>query len=58
MEEIHGSEAPPIFGARELWWPSVSEFEKGAARNPRAFHELVGRPGKGFVMLARAEPAK
>ncbi|MBW8705704.1 hypothetical protein MBT84_39460 [Streptomyces sp. MBT84] len=53
--ELYEASSPLVIGVHELWWPTVSDFERGIARNPAAFDELVDRPQKGFALLTQAE---
>lgn len=51
---IYGDE-PPFIGVRELWWPTVSAFQAGLARDPSAWRSLIDRPTKAVTVVARAE---
>lgn len=52
--DLH-SENAAFVGVRELWWPTVTAFEEGVARNPGAFRLLVNRPAAAATMLGTAE---
>ena len=51
---VHGDDAP-FLGARQLWWPTLSGFERGVAAGPAAFRELVDRAGRSVTMLVVSE---
>jgi hypothetical protein len=53
--EAYETSEPLVIGVHELWWPTVSDFERGVAADPEAFAELVGRGAHGFAVLCRAE---
>ena len=47
---------PDFIGAREIWWPTVTVFNKAVESSPRAWAELTGRPAEEVhSLLARAE---
>jgi uncharacterized protein (TIGR02118 family) len=51
--DIHVSEPPAYSGVQELWWPTVSAFEEGAAAN-EALAEFLA-PSGTITLLAQAE---
>ena len=53
-KSIHG-DAPPYLGVRELWWPTLTLFQKGIAAAPKAFAALLGEQEGSVIMLAQAE---
>lgn len=53
-KEIHG-DTPQYIGVRQLWWPTLSEFETGIQNNPEAFQQLLGQAGSSFTTLTVAE---
>lgn len=52
--EAHGDDLPYL-GARELWWPTLTAFERGVDADPAAFDELIGRAGSATTLLVQAE---
>jgi hypothetical protein len=42
-------------GVRELWWPTVTAFRDGVAKDEPAFHELLDGAGAAVTLLAQAE---
>src|SRR3546814_6605599 len=42
----------PFIGARELWWPTLSDFERGVAGDRAAFDALLAQAGQHYTMLA------
>ncbi|NHF65607.1 EthD domain-containing protein [Xanthomonas hortorum] len=54
VRSIHG-DTPPYLGVRQLWWPTLSAFNTGAAGDPEAFQALVARGGAAITLLAQAE---
>jgi hypothetical protein len=42
-------------GVRELWWPTLTAFERGVARDRAAFDSLRQRAGASLTLLAVAE---
>lgn len=53
-KEVHGSK-PPLLGARQLWWPTLSHFRRGAAGDQEAFQALVSQAPGTFSLLTIAE---
>lgn len=51
---VHGDDAAWL-GARELWWPTFTAFQRGVAADPEAFRELISRAGESVTLLAQAE---
>lgn len=51
---VHGDDAAWL-GARELWWPTQTAFERGVATDPEAFRELISSGGESVTLLAQAE---
>ncbi|MEU7562251.1 EthD domain-containing protein [Streptomyces eurythermus] len=52
---VHG-DTPPFLGARQLWWPTLTDFTRGVQQDPGAFRELLARGGDNAVtLLARTE---
>lgn len=46
---------PSYIGVRQLWWPTLSAFEEGVAKDPEAFKHLLGQAGSSLTLLAQAE---
>jgi hypothetical protein len=44
-----------IRGVRELWWPTVSDFQRGVARARDAWERLLNQPKDAIALLASAE---
>jgi hypothetical protein len=44
-----------FIGVREMWWPTLTAFERGVARDPAAFAQLKQRAGGSVTLLAVAE---
>jgi hypothetical protein len=44
-----------FLGVRELWWPSLSDFENGIAQASDSWSEMISRPQKSTTMLVQAE---
>ncbi|KGT95461.1 hypothetical protein NG99_03775 [Erwinia typographi] len=40
---------------RQLWWPTVSDFEQGVSSNPEAWHRLQSCGQGGYTGLFQAE---
>lgn len=57
LKELHGEE-PPFLGVRELWWPTLTMFERGVAADRDAWSRLIDRPARSITMLAQAERVK
>jgi hypothetical protein len=54
-QDVH-DEATPWRGVRELWWPTLWDFETGIALDPEAWRELLGTAGGAtLTLLAHAE---
>jgi uncharacterized protein (TIGR02118 family) len=51
---VHG-DAPPFIGARELWWPTLTDFRNKVGKAPDAFRSLIGAAGRYHAMLAQSE---
>lgn len=47
--------ATPYLGVRELWWPTVTAFERGVGADPDAWSALRGRSQKSFWLLTQSE---
>ncbi len=45
---------PDFIGVRELWWPTLTAFERSVAADMQAWHELIVRPHT-HTMLVQAE---
>lgn len=45
----------PYVGLRELWWPTLTAFERGVRNAPDAWTTLQARPAKAFCLLTQAE---
>ncbi|MDD3937586.1 EthD domain-containing protein [Rhodoferax sp.] len=45
---------PDFIGARELWWPTLTAFERSVAADMDAWRDLIQRPHT-YTMLAQAE---
>src|SRR3546814_4394636 len=54
IDAVHKGTSPFI-GARELWWPTLSDFERGVAGDRAAFDALLAQAGQHYTMLASAE---
>ena len=52
--EIHAEDPPAFAEVHELWWPTVFDFEQGAAGGA-ALRELVDGPNGSVTLLAQAE---
>jgi uncharacterized protein (TIGR02118 family) len=52
--EIHADDEPAFAEVHELWWPTVWDFEAGAAGGD-ALRDLMQRPGGSVTLLAHAE---
>lgn len=52
--EAHGDN-PPFLGARQLWWPTLTAFQRGVERDRAAFDKLVSRAGNAVAVLVQAE---
>lgn len=46
--------APDFVGAREMWWPTVTQFNESVAADRGAWDQLVAQPG-ACTLLAIAE---
>lgn len=46
---------PPLIGIRELFWPTVTAFEKGIKSAPEVWDELISRPAEGTTLLVQSE---
>src|SRR3546814_18230593 len=51
---IRPSSARSSRGARELWWPTLSDFERGVAGDRAAFDALLAQAGQHYQMLDTA----
>jgi hypothetical protein len=51
---VHGDQ-PPFIGARQLWWPTRTDFETAVAADPEAFTTLLGRGGDVLSVLVQSE---
>jgi uncharacterized protein (TIGR02118 family) len=47
----YGAAAAPFGGVRELWWPTLSAFQRGCAKAPSAFARLLGHPNAVSVLV-------
>lgn len=54
ISRVHG-ENPPFIGARELWWPTMTDFERKVASARPVFDKLIGAAGRYHAILANAE---
>lgn len=45
---------PDFIGVRELWWPTLTVFNKSVAADMQTWRELISRPHT-FTLLAQAE---
>lgn len=45
----------PFLGMRELWWPTLTSFEQGVARDSDAWRRITTRPASSFLFLAQSE---
>lgn len=41
----------PFAGVRELWWPTMSAFQRGCAKAPSAWAKLLGQPNATTVLV-------
>lgn len=48
-------EPSPYLGVRELWWPTLTAFERGMQADPAAWAALRDRPQRSFTMLCQTE---
>jgi uncharacterized protein (TIGR02118 family) len=60
VAKIHSGNIPrvgpaPFIGVRELWWPTLTAFNRGVAQAPEALKELLGRPAQSFASLYQSE---
>ena len=53
-QSVHG-DTPPYAGVQELWWPTLTTFKTGIAKDPKAFSDLINPSAGSFTMLAQAE---
>lgn len=53
-KEVHGDN-PPYLGARQLWWATLSDFQKGVKKDPDAFKQILSNAGNSITLLAQAE---
>ncbi len=53
----YSGEAPHAFanGVRELWWPSITAFERGISTAPDAWHKIRREAEGATTILAAAE---
>ncbi|HEY3657592.1 MAG TPA: EthD domain-containing protein [Steroidobacteraceae bacterium] len=51
---IHGDK-PPFVGIRELWWPTLTAFEKGVKSDRPAFEQLISKCTNAKTLLCQAE---
>lgn len=49
------SQPSAYLGMRELWWPTLTAFERGMALDPAAWAALRDRPRRSFSLLFQAE---
>jgi hypothetical protein len=54
IREMH-PDGISYLGVRELWWPTVSEFEVGITRGSDAWSRLQANAGSSFSMLVQSE---
>jgi uncharacterized protein (TIGR02118 family) len=47
----YSAAAAPFGGVRELWWPTLSAFQRGCAKAPDAFTRLIGQPNAISVLV-------
>src|SRR3546814_4183727 len=48
IDAVHKGTSPFI-GARELWWPTLSDFERGVAGDRAAFDALLAQAGQHYT---------
>lgn len=44
-----------FLGVHELWWPTVSAFERGIAAAPEEWQSFLERPARAVTLLTQAE---
>ncbi len=54
LTSIAPGRRPDFLGVRELWWPTLTAFERGVAMDQEAWHWFSAREG-AHTMLAQAE---
>jgi uncharacterized protein (TIGR02118 family) len=47
----YSAAAAPFGGVRELWWPTLSAFERGCAKAPNAFTSLIEQQNAISVLV-------
>jgi hypothetical protein len=50
----HGDE-PPYLGVRQLWWPTISAFERAVEHTPDGLESLARSAGDSLMMLTVSE---
>jgi hypothetical protein len=57
VPELRGDD-DPFIGVRELWWPTLSRFERGVKADLEAWRALIDRPANALTMLVQTERIK
>ncbi|QJT06365.1 EthD domain-containing protein [Streptomyces asoensis] len=50
-----GDANPDLIGARQLWWPTLTAFQQGVAKDPDAVKQLLAQGGDAHTALVRSE---